>query len=75
MSGQGTEVDLPDSALRGYDVETTITEDGKVEFACPVCGRVINAEYIVTNNACPGGHDLDLILLQGDSAKRGPPVG
>lgn len=72
MAGPPEHVELPNSARRGQDIDATIVGD-TVLIACPTCGRLVDIDYIVTENECPGGHTLDLVLLQGDSAKRGPP--
>lgn len=71
--GSPDHVELPDSAQRGQDINTCEVKDGKVHFACPVCERLVSAKIIVTRNECPGGHALDLVLLQGDSARRQVP--
>lgn len=64
-------VDLPESAKRGQSVDTVEVRNGKVFYICPVCGRTTSAKQIITENACEGGHTLDLVLLQGESARRG----
>lgn len=72
MSGPPSNLQLPDAAKRGQEISTVQVEEGKVKLACPTCERLVEVQEIIAQNQCPGGHDLDLVLLQGDNAKRGP---